>query len=69
MYVSKKKIVKLGGIVESVVCLCILGNVILGTILSECTKTFPEGMYKISDSCVSQFTNEVFQHFVGQGMH
>jgi hypothetical protein len=66
VFPKQEKLVKLGGIMESVVFLCILGNVILGTILSECTKTFPEDMYKISDSCVSQFMNEVLQHFIGQ---
>jgi hypothetical protein len=35
---QNKKLVKLGGIVESVVFLCILGKVIPGTTLSKCTK-------------------------------
>jgi hypothetical protein len=41
--------VKLGDIVERVVFLYILRNVIPGTTLTECTKTSPEGMYKVSD--------------------
>jgi hypothetical protein len=49
----KKKLMKLGGIVESVVFLCILGNAVPGATLSECTKTSAEGVYKVSDSCVS----------------
>lgn len=44
--------VKLGSIVESVVFYT-LGNVIPDTTLSGCTKTSREGMYKVSDSCVS----------------
>jgi hypothetical protein len=47
-----KKLVKLGGIVKSVVLLYFLGNVIPGTTLTECTKTSADGMYKVSDSCV-----------------
>jgi hypothetical protein len=51
---TNTKLIKLGGIVESVAFLCILGNVIPGaTLSSECTKTSPEGMDKVSDSCVS----------------
>jgi hypothetical protein len=49
---KKKEIVKLGGIVQSVAFLYILGNVIPGTTLSKCTETSPEGMYKFSASCV-----------------
>jgi hypothetical protein len=58
--------VKLGGIVGSVVFLYTLGNVIQGTILSKCTDTSPEGMYKVSDSCASQFMSRVFLGFSGQ---
>jgi hypothetical protein len=47
-----KKLVKLGGIVESMVLLYILPNVITGTTLPKCTKTSPEGMYRFSVSCV-----------------
>lgn len=50
---KKKTLVNLGGIVESVVFLCILRNVILGAILSEPTRIPPEGIYRISDSCMS----------------
>jgi hypothetical protein len=61
-----KKLLKLGGIVESVVSPCIMGNVMPGTTLSEHTRTSPESMYKVSDSCVSQFMHKVFQQFSGQ---
>jgi hypothetical protein len=52
--------VKLGVTVEIVVFPYILGNVIPGTTLSECTKTSPESMYKISDSCVYEQTASGF---------
>jgi hypothetical protein len=48
-----KKLVKPDGIVERVVFLYLLGNVIPDSMISECTKTSPEGMYKVSDFCVS----------------
>jgi hypothetical protein len=61
--------VKLGGIVESVVFLYILGNVIPGTTLSAYTKTSSEYMYKVSDSGVSYFTSRVFPEFIDLWLH
>jgi hypothetical protein len=50
---ENKKLVKLGGSVETVVFLYILVKVVPDTVLSKCTKTSPEGMYKVSGFCVS----------------
>jgi hypothetical protein len=46
VFKKTKKLVKLGGIVKSVVFLYILGNVIRGTTLSKCTNSSPEGIYR-----------------------
>jgi hypothetical protein len=53
---KQKEIINLGGNGESVVFIHILANLIPGTTFSDYTRTFPQGMYKISGFRVSQFT-------------
>jgi hypothetical protein len=37
----------------------------LGTVLSEGTRIFQEGMYRISDFFVPEFIRKEFQYFAG----
>jgi hypothetical protein len=55
----------LGGVNKSVVFFYVLGNVMLGTLLSEHSRMSPED---ISDSCVSWFMSKPFQYFDSQWM-